>query len=429
VLRTVPVILAGLVLTALVAAPASDRSGIRWVEDDWAAAKARALREQRTVAVDVWATWCHSCLSVKSHVLGDARMAEVRDRHVWLMLDFDRERNAAFFERFPITGVPTFLVIDPATEQVVDRWVGSGSLDELTAFFGRAPVEPALAEAQRALGRGAFAEAAALLSAALAEPTERSDAARTRLAAAWVEATWKLDPARCAREGAVLVDTLAPTTPGLDALGLLALSADAAPPAERTALLERLAARLGAIAADDALPLSVDDRSSVWGARIEALEALGREDELAPALARRLALLEGAAAATRDPARRATFDAHRMETYLRLDRLDDAARMLEASMKAQPRDFNHPWRLAQVRLKQGRLAEGRRAISRALRLGYGGRKLRLYTTKLDLELAAGDLEAARRTLAEAEAHLARAPAAQVRQHWRDELSARAAKLR
>src|SRR5262245_57560515 len=95
-----------------------------WVHDDWAAAKKQAIAEKKLVAVDVWATWCHTCLSMKNYILKEPPLAKVAKQHVWLSLDYDLEKNAAFFTRFPIGVFPTFLVVDPEREEIVARWPG-----------------------------------------------------------------------------------------------------------------------------------------------------------------------------------------------------------------------------------------------------------------------------------------------------------------
>src|SRR5438045_2560446 len=96
-----------------------DLSTIVWLHDDWAKAKADATEAHRLVAIDVWATWCHSCLSMKHYVFTDKSMAKVAKQHTWVALDFDKPDNAAFFAKFPVSAFPTFLVIDPASETVV----------------------------------------------------------------------------------------------------------------------------------------------------------------------------------------------------------------------------------------------------------------------------------------------------------------------
>jgi len=64
---------------------------------------------------------------MRAHVLSDARLVKQAGRFVWLSVDAERDRNAAFLEAFPVQGYPTFLVVDPAAEKPVLRWPGSAS--------------------------------------------------------------------------------------------------------------------------------------------------------------------------------------------------------------------------------------------------------------------------------------------------------------
>ncbi|HTS79590.1 MAG TPA: thiol reductase thioredoxin, partial [Myxococcaceae bacterium] len=43
-------------------------SGIVFLEDDYRGALARARAEQKPLFLDSWATWCHSCLSMRAFV-------------------------------------------------------------------------------------------------------------------------------------------------------------------------------------------------------------------------------------------------------------------------------------------------------------------------------------------------------------------------
>src|SRR6266545_1957429 len=47
------------------------RVAIPWISDDYAAAVARARSEKKPLFIDMWAPWCHTCLSMKQVVMVD----------------------------------------------------------------------------------------------------------------------------------------------------------------------------------------------------------------------------------------------------------------------------------------------------------------------------------------------------------------------
>jgi tetratricopeptide (TPR) repeat protein len=406
---------------------AANASGIVWIHDDWDAAKKQALARKQLVAVDVWATWCHPCISMSRFTLEEAPMAAVKDAVTWLALEYEREENAPFFEKYPIGPLPTYMVIDPKNGDVVARWVGSGTAEQMAAFFGSASTAPkdSLAEGQRALARGDHAKARRIFETALTK--EKLDrVTKTRIVNGLAEALWSVDRKACAIEVAKHMDALEDSVQGIDAIISAASCAiELEDAAVKAPILEKAATRLESIAANEGLPLSADDRSSVWSALIEIYDAGKDPVKASRAAEARLSLLERAAAAAPTPDQRATFDYHRMDAYVRLGRFDDAEKMLLESEKSQPRDFNHPWRLAVVMLRKGDYDRGLAAIDRALGIAYGGRKLRLYSTKLDLLAAKKDEAGARATVKAARADLAKMKKSQVRDGWRKELEAKA----
>ena len=58
---------------------------------------------------------------MKSTILTQAPLATIKDQLIWLALDYDRPKNAAFFDKYPIDAFPTFIMIDGATGTVNDR--------------------------------------------------------------------------------------------------------------------------------------------------------------------------------------------------------------------------------------------------------------------------------------------------------------------
>src|SRR5690349_674360 len=119
----------------------ADASGIAWVHDDYTKAKADAIADGKLLAIDVWATWCHTCLSMKNFVLTQREMAPVSKELTFLALDSDKPENAPFFDKISVGALPTFLVVDPKSDAVVARWVGSGTAKQLAGFFAAADRE------------------------------------------------------------------------------------------------------------------------------------------------------------------------------------------------------------------------------------------------------------------------------------------------
>lgn len=406
-------------------APAGQAGPIAWVHDDWQAAATQASAEGKTVAVDVWAAWCHTCLSMTNYVFTDPDMAKVRDRHVWLALDYDLETNAPFFERHPATAFPTFLVMDPKSQKVLARWAGSGTAEEMVRFFSHTGgKDDALSQGQRALAEKRFEAAQQIFETALKTP--RDSETKTRMLLGWIEALYNTDKTTCALKGAQRMGETNRSAQGADFAILIAYCADALKDkSAQRKVLTAVVAKLAPVAADKTAPIAVDDRSSIYGVLQSAYDTLGDTAKAQGALQARVRLLEQAAKTAGTAAARATFDYHRMQAYLQLNRSAEALTMLKASEKAQPKDFNHPWRQAKVHLHDKAYAKAVAAIDRALERGYGGRKLRLFSTKIEILLAADQTTTARETVKLARAELAKMNEAQVRPYWRQEFETRA----
>ena len=361
-------------------------SQIRFVEDDFAGARERAKTDKKPLFVDSWATWCHSCLSMQRFVFNDPGLRPMKDAVVWLAIETEQEHNRGFVEKYPADGLPTFLLLDPDSGEVLGRWLGSGTANEMRTFVQ----EGVRAYAAKSGGPGQTA-------AALAE--REGDAAQLRRDYAAAGAAYKRafeqspkdDPARperlvklastlgrrgkhadeCVALGEQELNGMPVTPAGADFATTVAGCAEEVLKADKTdARARRLPALaeaylLSLLAKVDA-PLSADDRSDVLANLADLQESDGRKPAAVETMRRREKLLEEAAAAAPDPVTAATFDAHRTDTYVFLEELPKAEALLSKRETEIPGDYNPPARLARVLLLEKKLLEAEAAVERAL---------------------------------------------------------------
>jgi thiol:disulfide interchange protein len=404
-------------LTVLSAAPATavhhsagvvPPSGIVFLEDDYRGALAKARAEKKPLFLDSWATWCHSCLSMRSFVFPDAGLRPAKDAVVWLAVETEAEKNREVVEKFPADGLPTFLIIDPDTEQVIGRWLGSSSVNEMRQF-----VLDTAASWQATRKGGKVSEAARAEQEGNAAQQKRDyDAAAAAYRRA-VSLSSPKDPLRPARVNMLLsalhkqktpaslkecialagaeLARIPPTAAGADLADTAAgCAAQAGDTPEAKTLLAAALKRMESLAADPKASLSADDRSSIYASLADQLDELKRHDEAVAAMKKRAAVLESAAAKAPDVASAATFDPHRMETYLYLGEPEKAEKLLAAREKEMPGDYNPPARLARVLLEEKHLAEAEAAVNRALALmPQGPRKVGILGLKARILEAQG----------------------------------------
>ena len=117
---------------------------------------------------------------MRATVLTDRALTRHAGRFVWLSIDTENEKNAAFLEAYPWEAVPTFEVIDPETRKVVYRWLGSVNAKQLVQRFAEA--ERAMKKASGSDPDAVYARAARL--DAEGKPSEAAAAYEEALRAA-----------------------------------------------------------------------------------------------------------------------------------------------------------------------------------------------------------------------------------------------------
>jgi tetratricopeptide (TPR) repeat protein len=365
------------------------------IEDDLPQARELARTGDKPLFVEVWAPWCHTCLSMKSFVLPDPAIATFADRVVFAAIDSDRPDNAAFMDAYEVNVWPTLFVLDPAGE-IVGLWQGAASVAELRDFLqgaldardaGRDPSGPlaAMLEAKRAHGKGAWPLAASHYQRALerggAGWPRRSEALAGLLFSEYRQKHWE----RCAQLGtkhAAEIEGAAVPTDFCHSVVGCAKQVLAAP--VRDAARKACEDRLERHTANPPRDASVDDRADALSLYADLLRARGDKTGARRAIERQLAILEAGAAAAPSPKEAATFDYARLNAYLSLGRGAEAVAMLEERTRQLPDGYEPHARLAQALIAIGRHREAVAPLERALALSYGPRRLGYLATKAQL---------------------------------------------
>src|SRR5580765_7444901 len=113
---------------------------------------------------------------MRAYVFTSPTLARHAGQFVWLAIDEENPKNAAFRKRYPTPGIPTFFVLDGTSANVRVRWIGGLTLAQLHTLLddvhtgGQTP--PALitrlALADSLYGASEYARAADAYEAVLA---------------------------------------------------------------------------------------------------------------------------------------------------------------------------------------------------------------------------------------------------------------------
>jgi tetratricopeptide (TPR) repeat protein len=351
---------------------------------------------------------------MRARVFTDASLAEHAGRFVWLAIDVEETKNAAFLEKFPWEAVPTFLVVDPSTESVAYKWLGTADVRQLVHRFGEAELAVrgefsdaamiALAEADRLNGAGKKADAAAAYRRAIDAGGENW-AERPRAAESMLVALALSGGGEPAAKSAV---DEAPHLPrgkafaNVVSIGLsCALEADKAEPWRAPAVATLEPWVIEALALPNLLG---DDRSALYETLVQARDEAGDDAGKKRLADQWLDFLDQVTAEANDAEERLAYDSHRVLAALALGDPARALPALEASERDLPDDYNPPARIADILSALGRYDEALAASDRALAKVYGPRKIRIYEARADIYTKKGEPAAAKKTIEDAIAY-------------------------
>jgi tetratricopeptide (TPR) repeat protein len=383
---------------------------LEFIEDDYAAARSVARESHKPLFVDAWASWCHSCLSLRAFVFQDPALRPLAAKFVWASIDTEKDANAAFLAKFPNDLWPTLWVIDPETETPLLRWPGTATAPELAGML-----EDAARSFANGQPDGAAAAAAVRGDRAAAKGDAPAAIKEYKEALATAGADWPRRPRvvdallqsyASAKDWVACVDLamkelpdMAPGTPRADvAVGALTCATALPKWSSKHQDLAPLVAIIRRTALDPNNPILADDRSGLFEALVEYYTASGD-----PTSARQMArawatFLEEQAAKAPSKEARVVFDGHRLSAYLELGEPERAIPMLQESERDFPQDATPPARLARAYAAMQKWGDALAAIERAIARGYGPRVLRYYEQKSDVLLAKGDKPKAKKAL-------------------------------
>jgi thiol-disulfide isomerase/thioredoxin len=385
-----------------------------WISDDLPSALACAKLRKVPVMVDLWAPWCHTCLSMQSTVFTDASFKADAGRFVFAALDTDKEVNAAAVAKYPPSAWPTFYVIgeDRAsgrTDAVLARFVGAASLAQFHAFLdagikaqqgGAAGADAHLLGAERAIAVRDYPTAEQELVAALAQAPADWPRRPDALTSLIVTKRRHNDRNGCLEVAEKSMDETGNAAAATDFIVSAMICADEAKGDAALAgrvkkLRERAVARLTKLVADEAAPLSIDDRSDAMANLRDNLDALGKSAEAKAVAEKQRAMLDDAAAKAPTPIAAMTYNWQRCEVYAYLGHPLDLVPALEKSARDLPNEYDPRARLGWIYLKAGKLPEAARWTDEALRLVYGPRKARVLAQRAEIAAKQGDKAAER----------------------------------
>jgi tetratricopeptide (TPR) repeat protein len=350
---------------------------------------------------------------MKAYVYGDASLERYAGRFVWLSINTEDAKNAAFLKRYPVPALPTLLVLDPKRDSVALRYVGGATLPHLKNLLGEAEktfksrsqstADALLGKGDRLASDGKHAKAAKAYDDAI-QTAPRSWKQLGRAAEGLIFAlTMSEARERCAQRAVELYPRLKGTLAGgsVAAMGLGCATALEKDHAKRLKWLSALETAALAVFNDRSVVMSDDDRSGLYMALIDARDAAGDDEEVVRLKHEWSAFLEDAAARATTPQQRTVYDSHRISAYLELGTPEKAIPMLEQSERDFPDDYNPPARLALAYKAMKEYDKALAASDRALARVEGPRRISILSARADIFTAQGDSKAAKETIQQA----------------------------
>lgn len=117
-----------LTVALLVTSLGTFAQGIKFEEGNWASVRSKAQKENRLIYVDVYTTWCGPCKILAKQIFPQKEAGDKFNAHfVNYRIDAEKGEGIELAKKYEVNGYPTHLFIDPKTEKIVYRGMGTPS--------------------------------------------------------------------------------------------------------------------------------------------------------------------------------------------------------------------------------------------------------------------------------------------------------------
>lgn len=94
-------------------ATASTEEGIKFVESNWALAKAEAKKQNKLIFLDAYTTWCGPCKMLKRNTFPDKAAGEFFNKNfINVALDMEKGDGLAVAATYQVNAYPTLIITD-----------------------------------------------------------------------------------------------------------------------------------------------------------------------------------------------------------------------------------------------------------------------------------------------------------------------------
>lgn len=95
------------------AATSSTEEGIKFVESNWAVAKAAAKKQNKLIFLDAYTTWCGPCKMLKRNTFPDKAAGEFFNKNfINVALDMEKGDGPTVAQLYNVNAYPTLIIAD-----------------------------------------------------------------------------------------------------------------------------------------------------------------------------------------------------------------------------------------------------------------------------------------------------------------------------